>query len=275
MATDGDHAHAGGGAERAPLIEIFHSIQGEGRFVGQGMAFVRVATCPIRCHYCDTRHSYVAPRRFPVRIATTAAAGGPVPDEPNPVNAARAAELVRACAAASPFAESGAPLRVSVTGGEPLVFPRFVLALGAALGSGALLHLETAALAPQALGEALPAIAHLSADYKLPATLADGADHGEAHAACVALALAAERPPSVDVKIVLPGDHDPAEYAIALDRLAPFRDRVLLCLQPVTPVREKVVPLPRALLESRARDATRRGFRILVVPQLHPLLGID
>ena len=51
---------------RAPLIEVFHSVQGEGRFVGVPMAFLRVATCPLRCRYCDTPNSYEAPASAPI-----------------------------------------------------------------------------------------------------------------------------------------------------------------------------------------------------------------
>src|SRR5690606_27206951 len=156
---------------RAALIEIFHSIQGEGRFVGQPMAFLRLATCPIRCRYCDTPQSYVAGAELRVAVA------GAERREPNPVSAARAAELTLEVAAASPYrrAEAG-PLRVSVTGGEPLAQPTFVRSFGEVLGERARLHLETAALDPAALRSVLPVLAHVSADYKLPHTLAAG-DH--------------------------------------------------------------------------------------------------
>ncbi len=52
---------------RAPLVEVFSSIQGEGRYAGVPMTFVRVAVCPIRCTYCDTPNSYTAASSFPVR----------------------------------------------------------------------------------------------------------------------------------------------------------------------------------------------------------------
>src|SRR5678810_691591 len=77
-----------GPVPKAPLIEVFHSVQGEGRFVGVPMAFLRVATCPLRCLYCDTPNSYEAPARLPVRLGVRDV------QEPNPVAADRAADLV-------------------------------------------------------------------------------------------------------------------------------------------------------------------------------------
>jgi 7-carboxy-7-deazaguanine synthase len=40
------------------LIEIFPSIQGETSFMGLPTAFVRLASCNLRCHWCDTTYSF-------------------------------------------------------------------------------------------------------------------------------------------------------------------------------------------------------------------------
>lgn len=249
---------------KAPLIEVFHSVQGEGRFVGQAMAFLRVATCPIRCLYCDTPHSYVASAEFPVQLG----AGRRL--ERNPVSAGRAAELVRAVRAASPW---GGPEVLSVTGGEPLVFAGFVAALGGELRpAGWRLHLETAALDPAAMAACAGVVAHLSADWKLPATLADGSDHGERHLGCIDAALAAGA--SVDVKMVLTGACGPDAIAAALRRLQPFRHRLLLVLQPVTPCGAVTAPVAGTALAAAARQAGELGFDCRVIPQTHKILGV-
>jgi organic radical activating enzyme len=191
-------------AARAPLIEIFHSVQGEGRFAGVPMAFVRTATCPLRCLYCDTPNSYQAPERVPVRF------GVRTQQEPNPVSAERAAELVRQLAAA--VAPGQKVARVSITGGEPLVFPDFLRDFGRAVRQhGQRVHLETAALDPDALRKCVDQIDHLSADYKLPETLgapeqakyalAPCQSYGARHRQCCEVELRYGR--TVDVKIVL------------------------------------------------------------------------
>ncbi|MCI4340335.1 MAG: radical SAM protein [Thermoplasmata archaeon] len=40
------------------IIEIFHSVQGEGPFTGLRTSFVRTARCNLRCVWCDTTYSF-------------------------------------------------------------------------------------------------------------------------------------------------------------------------------------------------------------------------
>ena len=40
------------------VSEIFYSLQGEGFLAGVPSAFVRVAGCPLRCRWCDTKYAW-------------------------------------------------------------------------------------------------------------------------------------------------------------------------------------------------------------------------
>lgn len=260
---------------RAPLIEIFHSVQGEGRFVGVPMTFLRVATCPLRCLYCDTPNSYVAPPRASVRLGVREL------HEPNPVAADRSAELVRQVAAG--FESGQKASRVSITGGEPLVFPEFVREFGRMVRSkGMRVHLETAAIAPEALANCVEQIDHLSADYKLPETLgepskpelalAPGASYGALHRRCCEIAI--KRGATVDAKVVLTDRVGDASFERALADLLPVRDKILLVLQPVTPFGAVTKTLPRADLARFLATAQRAQFDVRVLPQVHKVLQV-
>jgi len=43
---------------KIPIVEIFHSISGEGISAGNIVVFVRVSGCNLRCTWCDTKYSF-------------------------------------------------------------------------------------------------------------------------------------------------------------------------------------------------------------------------
>lgn len=49
-----------------PIVETFHSIQGEGRWTGTNAFFIRLGGCDVGCPFCDTKHSWNA-KRHPQR----------------------------------------------------------------------------------------------------------------------------------------------------------------------------------------------------------------
>ena len=42
-----------------PLVETFHSLQGEGAHTGKSAYFIRTAGCKVGCKWCDTKESWV------------------------------------------------------------------------------------------------------------------------------------------------------------------------------------------------------------------------
>ena len=41
-----------------PIVEKFHSLQGEGFHTGKSAFFIRLAGCEVGCSWCDTKHSW-------------------------------------------------------------------------------------------------------------------------------------------------------------------------------------------------------------------------
>ena len=111
-----DRPAAGGETTTLPVVETFHSLQGEGTHAGRSAWFLRLAGCSVGCPWCDTKPSW------------------PQGAHPRRPTADLAAEAAAAAAAGAAFAV--------ITGGEPLHHDLGPLCEALAL-SGLPLHLET------------------------------------------------------------------------------------------------------------------------------------
>jgi 7-carboxy-7-deazaguanine synthase len=97
------------------IAEIFHSIQGEGRFTGTSSVFVRTSGCNLRCWFCDTPYTSWQPEGTAWSVD------------------AILAEVTRySCA------------HVVLTGGEPMLVPDLVELSAELSKRGAFVTIETA-----------------------------------------------------------------------------------------------------------------------------------
>ena len=108
-------------AATLPVVETFHSLQGEGHHSGRSAFFIRLAGCTVGCPWCDTKHSWPPDRHPDIALATLAE------------------EASEACRNGAAF--------IVVTGGEPLHHSLAPLTEALSV-SGRPLHLETSGVDP-------------------------------------------------------------------------------------------------------------------------------
>ena len=90
------------------IIEIFSSIQGEGKYVGCRQVFLRLEGCNLNCTYCDTDSKAGT---HPNCVVEEGAGTYHLVPYPNPISPERASELVALAAAGVPHQA------LSITGG--------------------------------------------------------------------------------------------------------------------------------------------------------------
>ncbi|MGK7958253.1 MAG: 7-carboxy-7-deazaguanine synthase QueE [Crocosphaera sp.] len=101
-----------------PIVETFHSLQGEGTWTGVSTFFIRLAGCDVHCPWCDQKESWTS-KGYP---------------QQSPHSLAEAAKQVN-------------PAMVVITGGEPLIYD--LLPLTQELHQlGLRVHLETSGAHP-------------------------------------------------------------------------------------------------------------------------------
>ena len=101
-----------------PIVETFHSVQGEGYWTGVNAFFIRLGGCDVHCPWCDTKHSW-NPSRHPQKSTQ---------------------ELAQEAIAVNPAI-------VIITGGEPLMHDLCPLTT-TFRNAGIQIHLETSGAHP-------------------------------------------------------------------------------------------------------------------------------
>jgi organic radical activating enzyme len=123
-------------AATLPVVETFHSLQGEGVHAGRSAFFIRLAGCSVGCSWCDTKHSWPAEahpgRPLPSLVAEAQQAriagaafvvitgGEPLQHQLDGLCAALRSGAADAPAAVPPGLPTGLPLHLETSGVHPL-----------------------------------------------------------------------------------------------------------------------------------------------------------
>ena len=236
------------------IIEIFSSIQGEGKYVGYRQVFVRLAGCNAACAYCDTHLSRQPAAKGKIEVS---AGGRDFVAVANPVGAEELSRRINNLLALPHHS-------VSFTGGEPLCQAEALVDMLPMVKGR--IYLETNGTLPDKLALVLPHIAIISMDIKLPSTA--GQEYWREHAEF--LRLAVER--DLFVKIVVTGQTDDREFRQAVDLVAAVDAGIPVVIQPVSPVNHVRGIAPEEVLKLQA-TALEILDDVRVIPQTHKFMG--
>lgn len=238
------------------VIEIFSSIQGEGKYVGCRQIFVRLEGCNLDCTYCDTENEIGGHAHC--MVEERAGTHELVPYE-NPLSVEQVAEIVARLTGDVPHHS------LSITGGEPLLHVPFIKELAAHIDLP--IFLETNGTLDRALAECIDCISHISMDLKLPDVLS--APVWDAHARFLEIACTKD----VYVKVVVAAETRVEDVEHAAHLVADIAPATLLILQPVTPYGGCTAPTPARLLELQC-IALRHISDVRIIPQTHRMMDL-
>ena len=234
---------------RVRLSEVFTSIEGEGILVGTKTMFVRLAGCPLKCHWCDT------PYAIPIDSGSNVTI-----DE---VKKMMAGEL------------QPNTYKVNFTGGEPLAQADAVVELAKFVkGKGIKTYLESACYDAGKFAKVLPHIDICKVEFKLrDARAVDDKNYQtllKNELECLKIAVAADKKPYI--KVVVTNSSDPEELASLAGKvfssISP-KNIAGFIIQPSYGIDEPLLDRLFAFY-----DAVYPLYeQVRVVPQLHKLIG--
>lgn len=228
----------------AEVVDIFSSVQGEGIFVGAKQIFVRFKRCNMSCVFCDEQRDA----------------------EPRIYAPASLMAEIRALEATKGVCHS-----VSLTGGEPLMYPEFLKAFLPLLRKAPIKsYLETNGTLPEELAAVVDLVDIIAMDFKLPSSTGERAfwdEHLEF------LKTASKK--SVFVKAVVTPNTTIEDVESSIEIIKKVGKNIPFILQPATPV---------SLGENRISNETLLKFlevglrneldHIRVIPQVHKMLNV-
>ncbi|MBW4577738.1 MAG: 7-carboxy-7-deazaguanine synthase QueE [Aphanothece sp. CMT-3BRIN-NPC111] len=254
---------------KARLMEVFSAIQGEGLNVGTRQIFIRFALCDLRCHFCDSAHTWHIPTSC--RIEQTPG-GRDFEIHSNPVSATVLLEWV------ARHNQPNLHDSISITGGEPLLHAPFLVEFLPQLRELTRLpiYLETGGHRPEQLAMILPYLDSVGMDIKLPSV--SGEEHWQAHAEFLQLCHSSQV--DVFVKLIIGDRTDPAELEQTAELVAAVSPEIPVFLQPVTPLEmphklsqtPMLPPTPEQVLNWQA--LMKRWLKqVRVIPQTHKMIN--
>ena len=248
------------GSPQAPVFEIFSSLQGEGILVGVRQVFVRLGGCNRRCRYCDTREAL---QPSPTCAVEQEPGSRRFAEHPNPMSPLQVAEAAAALHTSPTLHHS-----VSLTGGEPLLHPDFILALAPLLlDRGLSVYLETNGTLPDALERVIGVVRFVAMDIKLESATGQPTPW-EAHRRFLRIAAMH----NVQVKVVVTSMTTDDELQRVAEAVNAGWPQTPVVLQPVTASGGLRPPSPAVVL--RMHELLARRLRdVRVIPQVHKLMG--
>ena len=237
------------------LIEIFSSIQGEGKYVGCRQVFVRFEGCNLDCRYCDTENT---PGSHAVCQSETHAGSREFVELPNPLTVDTVAAKINDMLQEVPHQA------ISFTGGEPLLHADFIKALAGQVQVK--FFLETNGTLDQQLADCIDVCDIISMDIKLPSVVSQS--QWEAHRRFIAIA----RQKDLYIKLVVAAETTMAEFRQAVNLVAETAPETLFIIQPVTPFGGCQAASPEQILQCQ-NYALSKLADVRVIPQTHKMIG--
>jgi organic radical activating enzyme len=259
-------------SQRARLVEIFSSIQGEAELIGVRQVFLRFFGCNLRCEWCDSPETLTAPKgpQAPARVEET-------PGRADFRPLANPAPLDEVLSAVMSLAVKAPHHSISLTGGEPLLHARFLeLLLPLLHDGGHRLYLETNGLLPEHLGRVLPWLGWIGMDLKPPSCTGDALpDWLERHRAFLEVAApTVPSRPRLFLKLIVGADADESELRQAFELAAELAPNSSLTLQPVTPF-GSVTRAPDVHEMLRWHEVACDYLTdVRIIPQVHKLIHV-
>lgn len=248
--------------QKAHVVEVFCSVQGEGPWLGVRQVFVRLLGCNLDCAYCDSPHTKV--RQTHCRIEDDPASGR-FRTRPNPVSREELLDDVLRFGPPAGFHS------VAVTGGEPLLQHRFLKRFLPDLrAAGHSIYLETSGELWKALEQVAQWVDYCAMDIKLPSSSGERAlwaEHRNFLTVCRGAGI------QTFAKAVVGANTPDDEIEEAAGVIADVWPDTLLVLQPVTPF-GSVTQAPGAAQMLRQQMVARRILpNVRVIAQMHKVLG--
>jgi len=227
---------------KANILEIFQSIQGEGKYAGIQQVFVRFFECNMHCVWCDTPHSIGdTTRRFDQYT------------------------LDELCKAVNDLWESCHS--VSLTGGEPLMQKDFIKELLPWFKQEKMpVYLETNGVFYKELAELIDHIDIIAMDLKLPSSTQCRPfwrEHKEF--------LNVARQKDVFIKTVISSDTTREDVLKSIDLVAEVDPQMLFILQP------NYFDMQNGVMD-KCREYQKECFNRLanvrIIPQMHKMMKV-